>query len=308
MPLSKNHHIIPEFYLKNFTNSKGSIHVFSKSLIKSWKSKPNKISIIGKYYRPESSEANPESLELFLSKIESKAAPAIDYLINNHEMPDGEDYFNLMVFLTLLHIRIPDFRKTASNFFEKIMKKCLAITTSDEDIFNNISSRMAKESEESISIPYESMREFIERDEYSVLFNNDFHLGAMMETFPKLIPFFDKRKWTVLVSEVKNSFVCSDNPVALRWSDQNLIEGLHPGLGHKKTDVSIPISSGIAIIGNFETYYETEVLEYLIASINTNTIREADQVYSNSDDFLWIKKDNSIGNKKELEKTLTTRE
>jgi hypothetical protein len=80
-----------------------------------------------------------------------------------------------------------------------------------------------------------------------------------------------RRHWSVFWTDKQGElFVTSDDPVALSWDDCG---GGHPGHGHLNTEVSIPPSSKIALIGSYKPPpIIAEATRETVASINTRTI------------------------------------
>lgn len=98
-----------------------------------------------------------------------------------------------------------------------------------------------------------------------------------------------RRDWRLLLAPPTGPFlVLADEPVVIH--DSNGI--VRTGLGHRKSQVSIPISPTMSMQGFLEKVRETaELNDNQVRRINYVSVRNAyREVFANADDFAWQRK------------------
>jgi hypothetical protein len=151
------------------------------------------------------------------------------------------------------------------------------------------------------------MKEFVnDESRYSIIFDNHTHLNNMMISLDAIIPLLIDRKWSVLLADDKiGNFICSDSPVNLHWTKpQKTFWG--PGFGLKGTDVTVPLSKNVLLLGRFEEELPTQYLsQRSIAIMNSYTALDSQRyLYSCNKDFIWYMKNNRVGNTNDLVKMI----
>lgn len=105
------HHVIPRFYLDNFTNEEGKLWTFPNDSMGKPKS-PKMTSVIKRYNQLYPiCQAKPFGFEEYYQSIESPAAPVVVKTIDQLQVPTGKDSAWLMAFLANLGTRTPTARK-----------------------------------------------------------------------------------------------------------------------------------------------------------------------------------------------------
>lgn len=91
----KRPHIVPEFYLNYFSDSRGKIYVFDKPKFHEFESKPNKVAKLNGYYDLDyfSDYKQKQIIETKLSQIESEVAPIYKSLIERIEAKEFNGFF-----------------------------------------------------------------------------------------------------------------------------------------------------------------------------------------------------------------------
>jgi hypothetical protein len=130
-------------------------------------------------------------------------------------------------------------------------------------------------------IPKLSVGEFVE------------YATAMMKP---ILESLNVRLWSVIYSEKPGErFVVSDDSVVLYWSDGKT-RRLPPGYSHINSDVTIPISSNMALLVTHQDFRMTpESVRHHVARINSKTIAAAHYfVAAKSDTFICYGDDGVI--------------
>jgi hypothetical protein len=151
------------------------------------------------------------------------------------------------------------------------------------------------------SSSYQDMKEFYDRGGFLIQETQNSKVAGIIKRTEMIKPFLFERNWSIVITDdTYGGFICSDNPVAL-VSLRALPALCGPGFGMMDTEVTIPISKHLALIGRFEKLPEIcFATEHTVAAINSRTAMYANWLYFGTDDFIFIRKDGSIGRKKEF--------
>ena len=303
---ARAHHYIPEFYLAGFTDTggkEGYLEVIDQETGKQWRTKPKNVANHRDFYRINLEEADQNLIEYELSKIESLAAPVIKKIITKYTLPNNYDYIVLMNFIALLLTRIPSFRNNINDFISDISKRRLKLITHSKKHWNSNKTKIKNNGYKFDSnVPYEDMKKFVDNELYKFKTENKFHNISMFKLLDPLIPLLLYRKWSLILSiNSSYNFVCSDKPIDLAWSKKVSCNFSGPGFGLSNTEVTFPLSSNVVLYGIFEKNHGVlSASDKLIATINSKTCKNARQIFSSKKDFVWLKKNGSIGIKSEL--------
>jgi hypothetical protein len=103
-------------------------------------------------------------------------------------------------------------------------------------------------------ISYESMRDFVEGERYTIEVSTMQHVKTELELVDTVLPLLGARSWLLLRAAAgSGGFITSDHPVALYWAEQHERGPFNsPGFGLKGTEVVFPVSNGLAMIGTFD--------------------------------------------------------
>ncbi len=286
MTKARRHHYVPQFYLAGFSKSGGSkskIHVIDKNKKIHFETSPlniavkrdfNKITIKGK----------EDAIEAIMAEFEGDVAPVFKYMIKNRALPENNDFNVLMNFICLLSIRNPKLRKTFGNFQKDLAHRTIALLVSNEKIWDSLMEEMQKNTgKHAPSVSYESMRRFVKERRYKLQISTDHFVASEFKLYDKVLPILARRKWTTIHSNEKvGEFVTSDHPVTLiSTCDTGSSNGV--GFGMKNTEVVLPVSRFLALIGVFEDVLPPNIRakKSHVANINGRTVNYAmNQVYS----------------------------
>jgi hypothetical protein len=305
-PIKKNHHYIPKSHLANFTK-KGKVDsalwVFDTVTGKQWETKPGSVAIKKNLYTVDVSEERPDIFEDIFAEIENKAAPIIREICRSHIMPTGDDYNWLMNYIALLAERTPARREVHEKPIQDISRMMLKMIFSTPERYEATRRNMLESGYNlGDSLSYEQLRDFSYGDQYTIEVDNNTNIKNLLTAIDTILPPLASRKWSVVFSpSTLGDFICSDNPVSLYWTEIR-DRGLWSSPGHwlLGTEVSLPLSSRVALLGRFEEYHPPSRIvpsRKALATINSNTGRYSERfIFSRKKDFFWFTKDNRIGN------------
>lgn len=296
----RKHHFVPKAHLVNFTvNGKldGKLHIFDFKTGNQFSSTPEGIAHKRDLYAVETIDDNPDLLEDAFAELESEAIPIVKEIISNMSIPTGRKYETLITYIALLSERTPSRIKHMASNFEAIGKLMLR---TDVEAPNSLE-RYKDYTNRSDGAGFDSFKQFVSNeDNYSIDFGNNMLLEHLLYAVDAIIPTMMARNWGLIYSPHEvGDFVCSDCPVSLHW----LVEkerGIYssPGHGLIETEISVPLSSRVLLIGRFQeinqSVYEANTNIHA-AVYNSYTSMNAERhVYSRLPNFYWCSKNNTI--------------
>lgn len=301
MSQPRKHHYCPESYLARFTddgNKTGVLWVTDREKKEVRKSKPKEQGHQRDFYRVDvGTKEDPFFLEKEFSKIEGEAGLAIDHIVSSAALPSVEKMEYLLSFVGLLAVRNPTFRNKFGSFRERAAKMVVDIACATKERFEYHKHKMRESGTEvSEEVSFEQMRSFIERDQFSVETPQNEHLQSMMTSASAIVDLLYKRSWGIVFAK-DGEFVCSDNPVTLLWSIPLGGFWRSPGFGLRKTEVAVPLSKTLALVGTFEDlpFQVSEFDRLGVANFNSAISARANRfVYSAANDFIWKRDDDKI--------------
>ncbi len=299
-------HYIPQFYLTNFASKEGKrnkIWVLDKVEQRQWTTSPTKAAHRRNYYRySEETTDDPDEIEHAMGKIESLAAPVLRKILASKNLPESDEERGILLnFVALMAVRVPGARGVTRVLAEKLNKMCLRELVSSQETFKAHLELMRKDGVKvDDSMDYETMQEFVVRDEFSIETPIEFELDSMLISFDIILELLAQRNWFLLIAnESASDFVCSDRPVTLDWIGQppgfpcNL-----PGFGMLNSIVRLPLSRRMTLAGLFDRAELTcEASAELVGQTNACTCGTAERfIYSATQDFVWMHRDRSLKN------------
>jgi Protein of unknown function (DUF4238) len=295
--VARRHHYVPRFYLKAFAvprKRKSQTTVFDRVERKHFQTAIENVAAERDFNRVELDGVAPDAVESAMASVESELSPAIERIGSTGAFKDNDDRASLLNLIGLLHLRNPRLRETIRGFHERVAKMIMSIVVATPECWAYQVKKATEEGyiEPEANIDYETMKEFVGREEYTVDTCTEDHILREMEVFDKILPHLFGRGW-VLVKAPKDSggFVISDHPVCLTWSEPRKAPGINPpGLGLRGTEIVFPVSPQIAAIGAFELEdgpWEADAA--MVASINGTIIAFAErQVYARDLHFRYF--------------------
>ncbi|MGM1022997.1 MAG: DUF4238 domain-containing protein [Bacillota bacterium] len=296
----RNHHYIPKFHLGGFTK-KGEIEsplwVFDTKKGKQWEAKPNSVAFQKDLYKIDLPGIKTDVLEdLFNIEIENKVAPVIKNICTNYAMPKNDNHILLMNYIALLAMRTPERIEHISSMWEDISKFVMQMTTTTQESFE-----ATIQGTDKISVDdYETIKKIVAEDSYKINFDNSTLMESMLHGTDAILPALMERKWTVVqCPSTIGDFICSDNPVNLHWTDSK-DRGIFssPGFGLLNTEVSVPLSSRIMLLGRFDNYLPERITVpslRQLAILNSFTgINSKRYVFSRKENFYWFTSEGKV--------------
>ncbi|TDK67984.1 DUF4238 domain-containing protein [Sapientia aquatica] len=299
---SKNHHWIPQCYLKGFAKSrskKASLYVVDAIAKKAFDSIPRYVGSAKDFNRIEVPGFAPDHIESQMSKFETQLDQALGRVIQAKSLDNLEDFNLILNLIALMAVRTPRKRETIRQSQEQILKRVMEMSLSNRAQYESTIENAKKSGEiaSDSNVSYESIREFIERDKYKIEIPTARHIVIEFDLQDTILPLLGKRKWILLKAPAKSGFITTDHPVVLRWKEQKA-RGFFASPGHATmgTELFFPISQELAMVGTFEGPQKTiDINEDYVAYFNGVLIHSSQrQVYARDGRFKYVAPDGVI--------------
>jgi len=145
------------------------------------------------------------------------------------------------------------------------------------------------------NVIYEDMKRFLHEKQYEFDLTTTHHINIELTMFKRTLPLFFSRNWLVLkATQGSGGFITSDHPVLLTWADPEMHKrGRAPILTSQKSDLIVPISHHLTLIGSFELEEgELDITEEMVATVNARVIGSSHrQVYAHDLNFTYVRDD-----------------
>lgn len=288
---ARNHHFVPQFYLKGFAKPRskaGKLFVCDLKEGRRFQTKPRNVAARRDFNRLEGAHFDPNIVESQLGAIEGELDQAFRRIIAARSTSSRADFSAVLALVARLFIAHPQFRDQRDRFMSDVAKKMMLSMVASPERWNDLTAQ-AQADGIIIDQPldYAEMKVAVEEGRIVPRANKDILMAQEFDLWPTLLPLLERRNWTLFVSSpTAGDFATSDRPCTLRWSEPGTDFGIYgPGLGLKGTSVIFPISRHLAIDGRFEGGGGVlPATSELVAAVNVATLTSAmRQVYSAED-------------------------
>ncbi|MHB8076657.1 DUF4238 domain-containing protein [Desulfosporosinus fructosivorans] len=234
----------------------------------------------------------------------------IKQIIKTEQIPTRDGFNILINFIALMASRTPRRINHRTQPLVDISEIMMEMNLSTKERWLNLTSRMIAdgklppESLQKQDLNYDKLREFFKSKRYTMTVNQNYKIKQLLDSIDILIPLLAERKWSLLISKDMTTtmpelggFICSDNPVALVSLDP-LPPIYSPGFGMLRTEVTIPLSKNVTLVGRFEGKGTVTVISVKgMAAINSRTGMYADRfIYHSNQNFIHVNQQQGISN------------
>ena len=212
----KNHHYVPESYLKRFTDVTGFLHIRDCTRDQTRRQRPDQVMTINAYYRQAwaTQGVDPNIFEIGLGKgLESETREVIDKLIMSPHTLNDHDTASLLNYLELQRIRVPRQAETA----KALMREAI-LNSAPADIAADVAAgRLQLNIRDSARFEYMKMA-----------------LGSIH-------PWLARMEWEIFEAAPGTAFITTDSPVS--FFNPRILPPAEAGVGLAGTKVLFPLSS-----------------------------------------------------------------
>ncbi len=287
-----NHHFIPQFYLRGFSDNadrrKAQVFVFDQSTRKSFRTLVRNIGARRNFFRIEAEGFHPNHVEDGMAEIEGEIAPRLTEVIAAKNFPSDDHFTSVMLLMGNVAVRNPRFRSMLEDFHIKVGGGMIRALLQDKERYHD-SIKEARESGAPIrdDISYEDMKNFIERGNYKIAIDQTYLIGLELEAVPTCVEQLARRQWSFVSAPEGATFATCDDPVVLAWADGKDRGPYSPGFGLSDTIVMFPLSPSLALIGLFAKQPRNRAFRRdQVAEMNTSMAKNATkQLYARDGEF-----------------------
>lgn len=258
MPTARNHHYLPQAYLKGFTRSggkKSKLQVLDIIRRKAFETIPRNVGGIRDFNRIELEGHDPDAFENALSKFEGEVSQAIA-TFEEDRVFEGKPRLTILNLVALMAVRSPQFREQVRRFMADISGHIMDLSLATKERWESLQRQMEQDGHPRSEISYEKLKQFHESKQYELSVNREYHIALEISGMNAVLPALLQRSWTVIeATEDSGPFITSDHPVMLVWKNPEQIPRLYrtsPGHAMRDTEVSFPVTRNLCITGEFE--------------------------------------------------------
>lgn len=232
-------------------------------------------------FTTETGEKDTETIEKFLCKVEGNAAAAFKAIANREDL-STEYQEALVVFVCLMHSRVPQFRGDMGAMMEKSIQLLIDMQVTNKQAFYDMVKRYEKDTGESLGNPEIFRRQMAENIE-RIGVTEESTLPFIVSTM-KLAPLLAQRNMRFICASKEHEFVTSDNPFIfynMVHDPKNFYSG--HGLAIPTTEIYFPLDASTALNLSFgpTKYPYAEAAPSTMAKINDLIVGWANKyVYS----------------------------
>jgi len=243
LPNDSNHHYVPEFYLKGFTERKHTLWVYEKGLSCPRSSTPRQEGSIRNYYRFDDIGVPDDSVEKMLGKAESLVSPIIRKLSNPQFQMTNKQRSTLYTFVALTFVRVPAYRNFIDEEAEKHFSRFVQNVASERERFHRKVDQFEQQTGESLGDREEAREQILSgkfrlRQE-SAGFNIFHSLKSGLDIADTLEKEFG---YDIFYCEPGAFFITCDNPVFTLGPQANGTATLGMGFGLPDTEILFPLN------------------------------------------------------------------
>lgn len=293
---ARNHHWVPQCYLRGFAkrpSKNAQLYVVDAVKDKAFVTTPRNVASERDFNRIDVDGMSPDHVESGYARFEGIASAALRRLCESRHFGNAEDHNLILNLIALLAIRNPRMRESSRRMHETIIKRAVELATATKDRFERSIAGAVRGGhvEPDHGLSYESMRDFVEQDRYTIDVPTTRHVEDELKRVDVVLPLLGRRCWMLLrAAPGTGGFVTSDHPVVLDWIDRRG-RGTFQSTGHglKSTEVIFPVSHDLVMYGQFEGRFGVlDVGLDVVTRINTDIIAHAQrQIYAKDDRFRY---------------------
>ncbi|MGO4393411.1 DUF4238 domain-containing protein [Variovorax sp. M-6] len=261
MAESRNHHYIPQGYLRGFARKRGKhymVVVHDLGNKKAFETNTRNVCAQRDFMRFEAKDRKPDWLEEEFSKLESAAVEAIREVVKTGGF-DGDDRNSILNLMALLAVRSPEQRENMRQCQERVARGVMDLVLAEKERWHSQLEQLKEATGQPPLVTYEEAKDFHERGEYTIEVPREQHIQTEIDLYNTLLELLGERDWTLyLVSGDEGELVTTNRPVVIAYTNPEEVPALFrhsPGFGLKNTEVYFPLAKHAALIGRWGGEY-----------------------------------------------------
>ncbi len=293
---ARNHHWIPQCYLKGFARNRSKnsqLYVVDAKTRRAFMTTPRNVAAQRDFNRIDTPGYDPNLIEAGYGQLEGRAAEVLVRLDTEQEPTSPADLEVLLELVGLMAVRNPVQRENRRRFHADVARRVMDLTLATRERWES-QVRQAEEAGllQPNDVTYAQAKAFFDGGQYTIEVPTTQHVQTELQLLQTLVERLHQRRWALLrAAPETGGFVTSDQPVTLAWEDEARERRFpSPGFGLKGTTAVCPLSKGLALLGTFEGQVGTlDLTPEQVAAINTRTISYSGrQIYAGHDHFRFL--------------------
>lgn len=287
--VSKDHHYVPVFVLKNFTSTDtnpGKLCSFDSEVGRFKWNAPRSVAKEEHFYTVAIPGKSPDFIEGHFGKVESRAADTLRGILADRRMPEGQVREEFMLFLALMFSRGPAFRELVLDAstapLELTLRWAAASPENHEAYFRDFP--------EERRLSYDLMQRWAKNERMVMVKDpSSEHAMSVMHSMSGGVDLLGQRQWTLMFAGEDADFICSDKPVSLEPTKSGGRIVPH-GLIHNDNDFILPVHRKLALLGRGKGRAQVcDVDRRVVALVNRRTMLGAWRyVYAPDEEFVIL--------------------
>lgn len=256
MGVKANHHYVPQFYLRGFATGvgrKARVFTFDSETREAFTTLVRNVGSKRHFNRIDAEGRDPNYVEDALAEIEGEISAHLSQVIAARAFPSDEHFNSVMNLIAQASVRNPRLRGVMEKFHKDIAQTTMNLVMSSKEIWETQTKKMRDDGYPvNDDVSYEDSRKFLEEGNYDILIDQTHLIATELEMLPTVLETLANRNWCFATADSENHYICSDDPVALSWTNELDGGRMSPGHGLKGTSILFPLSSDLLLIGAFE--------------------------------------------------------
>jgi hypothetical protein len=257
MTESRNHHYIPQGYLRGFGWKRGKhhmviVHDFNDK--KTFEANTRNVCAQRDFMRFEVDDRAPDWLETEIGKLESRAVASIREVVASKVFA-GENKNYVLNLMALLAVRSPEQRENMREFQGRVVQRMMDLVLSKKEHWESQMSAMQDDTGKSSKVTYEEAKDFHRRGEYRIEVPRERHIQTEIGLHHTALQLLGQRRWSLyIVPGDYGEFVTTNRPVVVAYIRPEKVPlwlRHSPGFGLKDTEVYFPLTSHALLIGRW---------------------------------------------------------
>jgi hypothetical protein len=250
-----NHHFIPQFYLRGFSDSEGRqarLFTFDNETRKSFTTRVRNVGSKRYFNRVEAEGVHPDAIEDAFAEIEGEISGHLAEVIEARQFPSPEHLNSVLNLIANVSVRNPRLRANIAGGHQEIARRMMDLSLANEDRWRSITEQMKRDGVPlKDDLTYQDMKDFHQGGEYEIVIDQTYLIGMEIEMTETVLNCLARRHWCFVSSPEGCDFITSDDPAVLSWTDEQDSGFFPPGHGLTKTMVFFPMNPRLALIGTF---------------------------------------------------------
>jgi hypothetical protein len=274
--------------------------VFDIQQNKRFETRPRNVCATRDFNRIAVEGLDPNLIEKSMGEFESLINPAIAQIDRSNSF-SGEPKEIILNLMSILATRHPGRRENMRQVQEKLVKIAMGMVVATPERFSSVIDEATPSSADpAVSVSYDEMKSFVERDQFKIEVTNEHHLHMEDVASNAVLDCLYNRQWRLVRADpIHGHFVTSDNPVSLTWRNPENVPPFYrssPGHAMPDTELCFTLTKELALVGAFDGVDELQYAsQAFVAAVNTKVFFNSyRQLFSSKRTFTALSSDYAI--------------